>query len=574
MSIFGAVLAILVLNVYISVRIWNSAIFDDRRKPYQLVFVWLVPVLGALVMAIAHRIANEERPGWSDTLRWAAVLAVLVACVVYGDVIPEQLEWLQLPDEPTALQYETFLSRHPRGLRANAALQKLDALDWAATSRGDAEDGYRAYCAKHANGSHFAEARARWDELHWQRIRSSRREGPFLEYLEEFPDGQHRCDAASALSRIGHHRKHFLRALSECRDADARTLVETQLADYDLREERSFRDAVADSSAGRLEAHLEEFPDGLHAEEAGRRADAIRELEAGFEVALLTLTPGTQPRVPRDDVLLVIIDEGQHLQIVREAAESVFDGEIQALPLERSLAQNLADVARWKTRNPGIDVVVNMSWGYQRRNELHEMLFAQLASAGVVFVAAAGNDGVPSIFFPAAYDSVIGVGAMTPRGALTEYCNRGDQLDVCLVDRSDEARELVMRELLDKLGSSECAEVARLYQKVIDDRKRFAFAIMRFLEEEFDKQHIASGTSLAAGAFSGYLARLLRERRSVPIDQLLSPYRRRPGTNFVKLNLGFGTGSESAERMARLMRLRHGRGCQQISQIVAAMRDY
>ena len=79
-------------------------------------------------------------------------------------------------------------------------------------------------------------------------------------------------------------------------------------------------------------------------------------------------------------------------------------------------------------------------------NPLYDRLFALLATAGIVFVAAVGNDGERSIMFPAAYDAVIGVGSVKPNRLLTEYTNFGDGLDVCLVDRSDEARDAVMRD--------------------------------------------------------------------------------------------------------------------------------
>jgi len=50
--------------------------------------------------------------------------------------------------------------------------------------------------------------------------------------------------------------------------------------------------------------------------------------------------------------------------------------------------------------------------------------------AGVTLVAAAGNDGVGRVDFPAALPNVIGVGAVDGRKVLAPYSNFGSQIDV------------------------------------------------------------------------------------------------------------------------------------------------
>ncbi len=50
--------------------------------------------------------------------------------------------------------------------------------------------------------------------------------------------------------------------------------------------------------------------------------------------------------------------------------------------------------------------------------------------AGVVLVASAGNDGVSTRQYPAAYDNVVAVGAVGPDGP-PEWTNYGDWVDAC-----------------------------------------------------------------------------------------------------------------------------------------------
>jgi subtilisin family serine protease len=56
--------------------------------------------------------------------------------------------------------------------------------------------------------------------------------------------------------------------------------------------------------------------------------------------------------------------------------------------------------------------VINLSCGSPDRSEEESLIYDAYAAQGVIIVAAAGNENIPSICAPAAYDSVIGVGAM------------------------------------------------------------------------------------------------------------------------------------------------------------------
>ena len=69
--------------------------------------------------------------------------------------------------------------------------------------------------------------------------------------------------------------------------------------------------------------------------------------------------------------------------------------------------------------------VINMSWGTEQPNEMLASLMDYVASSGAVLVSAAGNvpSGLP--VYPAAYDQVIGVGALNPDGSIWNQSNFG-----------------------------------------------------------------------------------------------------------------------------------------------------
>jgi subtilisin family serine protease len=75
--------------------------------------------------------------------------------------------------------------------------------------------------------------------------------------------------------------------------------------------------------------------------------------------------------------------------------------------------------------------VINLSLGgYSDANVVREAC-DYAYRAGVTVIAASGNDGyTDTIAYPAAYDSVIAVGATGPKGAVAYYSNQGNLLDL------------------------------------------------------------------------------------------------------------------------------------------------
>jgi len=69
--------------------------------------------------------------------------------------------------------------------------------------------------------------------------------------------------------------------------------------------------------------------------------------------------------------------------------------------------------------------VVNMSFGGSALTEIIKTSCDDAEAAGLVLVAASGNDGADTVLYPAGYDSVIAVGAVDYDGELTWYSNYG-----------------------------------------------------------------------------------------------------------------------------------------------------
>lgn len=71
--------------------------------------------------------------------------------------------------------------------------------------------------------------------------------------------------------------------------------------------------------------------------------------------------------------------------------------------------------------------VINMSFGSDRGSQTEQRAVEAAAKAGVVMVAAAGNNG-GAIGFPAAYPQVIAVGAVDQTGKVASFSSRGNAL--------------------------------------------------------------------------------------------------------------------------------------------------
>lgn len=70
--------------------------------------------------------------------------------------------------------------------------------------------------------------------------------------------------------------------------------------------------------------------------------------------------------------------------------------------------------------------VVSMSWGSEQSNSMLQNIVDYAVGEGLILIAAAGNSPTGLPVYPAAYDQVIGVGALNPDGSTWEQSNFGD----------------------------------------------------------------------------------------------------------------------------------------------------
>jgi serine protease len=73
--------------------------------------------------------------------------------------------------------------------------------------------------------------------------------------------------------------------------------------------------------------------------------------------------------------------------------------------------------------------VINMSLGGPNASSIEEQAFGDAFDAGILSVAAAGNDGDTTLEYPASYDSVISVGALNSKGAIASFSNKNNKVE-------------------------------------------------------------------------------------------------------------------------------------------------
>ncbi|RTE85676.1 MULTISPECIES: S8 family serine peptidase [Gammaproteobacteria] len=74
--------------------------------------------------------------------------------------------------------------------------------------------------------------------------------------------------------------------------------------------------------------------------------------------------------------------------------------------------------------------VINMSLGGSRASNTERNAFSALNDAGVLSIAAAGNDGTTAYSYPASYDAVMSVAAIDSNKQLADFSQRNDQVEI------------------------------------------------------------------------------------------------------------------------------------------------
>lgn len=83
--------------------------------------------------------------------------------------------------------------------------------------------------------------------------------------------------------------------------------------------------------------------------------------------------------------------------------------------------------------------IINMSFGSAGQSASEEQAINAAISAGVTVIAAAGNDGVNTPYYPAGYSQVIAVSATGNTGTHAEYSNYGSFIDIAAPGGSEAA---------------------------------------------------------------------------------------------------------------------------------------
>jgi len=74
--------------------------------------------------------------------------------------------------------------------------------------------------------------------------------------------------------------------------------------------------------------------------------------------------------------------------------------------------------------------IISMSLGGAQKNKLEERAFNDLYSAGILSIAAAGNDGTTAYNYPASYSSVVSVGAIDVNKAWADFSQYNNQVEL------------------------------------------------------------------------------------------------------------------------------------------------
>ncbi|WOB10009.1 S8 family serine peptidase [Piscinibacter gummiphilus] len=74
--------------------------------------------------------------------------------------------------------------------------------------------------------------------------------------------------------------------------------------------------------------------------------------------------------------------------------------------------------------------IINLSLGGGAPTQAAQEVYTQARAAGVIIVAAAGNESTSQLSYPASYDGVISVSAVSIRKTLASYSNYGSRIDV------------------------------------------------------------------------------------------------------------------------------------------------
>jgi subtilisin family serine protease/subtilase family serine protease len=120
---------------------------------------------------------------------------------------------------------------------------------------------------------------------------------------------------------------------------------------------------------------------------------------------------------PADEEGVVGVAPNAHLLAYKVCDAS---GNCDDFAIQQAIAQAIVDGAK----------VINMSLGGSEYSQSLNDAVQAAWNAGIVIIAGAGNDGNTNLFYPAAFDHVISVGAFDANGQRASFSNYGSWVDV------------------------------------------------------------------------------------------------------------------------------------------------
>lgn len=74
--------------------------------------------------------------------------------------------------------------------------------------------------------------------------------------------------------------------------------------------------------------------------------------------------------------------------------------------------------------------IINLSFGSESSSSVSQAVYTDVRNAGVIIIAAAGNNASSTPFYPASYEGLVSVSAVNINGGLASYSNYGADVDV------------------------------------------------------------------------------------------------------------------------------------------------
>jgi hypothetical protein len=416
-----------------------------------------------------------------------ALLLVLVPIILFFGfyfhvAIESEVAWWRMPPNPSVSDYKKYLNEFPdtrHTVRVNEELQIA----------------------------------------FWREIVANPTKQSLDNYLQIRPWPLHYCDAAVMLAQIDPSRSRFKDASDICVGNDSKEQwIKRESAQYNALDDHGFLEADSKHTIAGYRDYLTVFRDGNHRLDAENAIAQLQERAALKRLIAVVRTDRVSSILPRKGVQVVLIDKEPHATLVSQAVRSQFDFNVKILSMDRPLVENLLTLMKWKEKNRGIDYVVNMSWGYKEPDEFDEQLFKLVSTLGFVFVGAAGNSGNERLMYPAGYESVIAVGSADNSGQVAEYSNRGPGLNVLIIDKSRDGLKSVVQQFKEVL-STECKDT-QLYSDGTDSL--LENVLWTYIQDKAEKEGVASGTSVASGVFSGYIAKQMDANRDISVQQFVN----------------------------------------------------